>query len=307
MSLRDTLLALCVVIIWGVNFVVIKVGVHSLLPLLLGALRFLLVAFPAIFIFKRPNIAFKGLLIYGLTISFAQFAFLFCAINVGMPAGIASVVLQSQAFFTLLLGTLILHEPLQKNHFIGMLIAIIGLVILAKGATSGSPHDIPLLGMIFTLVAGLSWACGNIVNRAIMQKSDKEPCSMMSLISWGALIPIIPFMLSSWLFEGPEAIKQGLSSLDGQTFGAIIYLAYLATFVGYGLWGTLLGRYETWKVAPFALLVPLFGLSSSAILLNETINLIQFTGLGCIMLGLIVTLFAPRLRQAWREWKQNKK
>ena len=104
MRIKDILLALCVVIIWGVNFVIIKLGVTALPPLLLGALRFVFVAFPAIFLFKRPKIPLKLLLIYGLTISFGQFAFLFCALRVGMPAGIASVILQSQAFFTLLRG-----------------------------------------------------------------------------------------------------------------------------------------------------------------------------------------------------------
>ncbi len=297
MNLRDTLLALCVVIIWGINFVVIKVGVHSLPPLLLGALRFLFVAFPAVFLIKRPKIPFKMLLIYGLTMSFGQFALLFTAISVGMPAGIASVVLQSQVFFTLILGTLILREPLQNTHFIGMSVAIIGLVILAKGAASGSLDDIPLLGMMLTLVAGVSWACGNITNRLIMQNSHKEPINIMSLISWSALIPIIPFFLSSWIFEGEEAITQGIISFDWQIFGAIIYLAYLSTFIGYGLWGTLLGRYETWRVAPFALLVPLFGLSSSALLLGEKINLTQFLGLGFVMIGLIVTLFGKRIIQ----------
>ncbi len=297
MNLRDTLLALCVVIIWGINFVVIKVGVHSLPPLLLGALRFLFVAFPAVFLIKRPKIPFKMLLIYGLTMSFGQFALLFTAISVGMPAGIASVVLQSQVFFTLILGTLILREPLQSTHFIGMSVAIIGLVILAKGVASGSLDDIPLLGMMLTLVAGVSWACGNITNRLIMQNSHKEPINIMSLISWSALIPIIPFFLSSWIFEGKEAITQGIISFDWQIFGAIIYLAYLSTFIGYGLWGTLLGRYETWRVAPFALLVPLFGLSSSALLLGEKINLTQFLGLGFVMIGLIVTLFGKRIIQ----------
>ena len=295
MNLRDTLLALCVVIIWGINFVVIKVGVHSLPPLLLGGLRFLFVAFPAVLFIRRPKIPFKMLLIYGLTMSFGQFALLFSAISVGMPAGIASVVLQSQVFFTLILGTLILREPLQKSHFIGMTVAIIGLVILAKGAASGSLDDIPLFGMILTLAAGISWACGNITNRLIMQNSHIEPINIMSLISWSALIPIIPFFVSSWIFEGQEAITQGMMSFDWQIFAAIIYLAYLSTFIGYGLWGTLLGRYEIWRVAPFALLVPLFGLSSSALLLDEKINLTQLLGLGFVMIGLIVTLFGKRI------------
>ncbi|EDU60883.1 EamA family transporter [Providencia stuartii] len=300
MSFKDILLALCVVIIWGVNFVIIKLGVTALPPLLLGALRFIFVAFPAIFFFKRPKIPFKLLLLYGLTISFGQFAFLFCAIRVGMPAGVTSVILQSQAFFTLLLGAVILKESLQATHFIGMLIAVVGLTILAKGATASGLDDIPLLGLTFTLIAGLSWACGNITNRMIMHNQQEEKCSALSLVSWSALIPIIPFLISSWLFEGEEAIVQGLSDFNWPVFGTIIYLAYLSTFVGYGLWGVLLGRYEAWRVAPFSLLVPVFGLSSSALFLDEHINSIQFAGLILIMFGLIITLFGKKLIQRIR-------
>lgn len=301
MRIKDILLALCVVIIWGVNFVIIKLGVTALPPLLLGALRFVFVAFPAIFLFKRPKIPLKLLLIYGLTISFGQFAFLFCALRVGMPAGIASVILQSQAFFTILLGAVILKESLQPTHFIGMFIAIAGLGILANGATSGGIDDIPLLGLIFILVAGLSWAFGNITNRIIMQHQDEEKCSALSLVSWSALIPIIPFLLSSWIFEGEDAIVQGLAGFDWSVLGVILYLAYLSTFVGYGLWGVLLGRYEAWRVAPFSLLVPVFGLSSSALFLGEHINGIQIAGLILIMLGLITTLFGKKIIQVIRK------
>lgn len=301
MSFKDILLALCIVIIWGINFVIIKLGVTALPPLLLGALRFAFVAFPAIFFFKRPKIPLKLLLLYGLTISFGQFAFLFCAIGVGMPAGITSVILQSQAFFTLLLGAVILKESLHATHFIGMLIAAIGLTILAKGATAGGLDDIPLLGLIFTLIAGLSWACGNITNRIIMQHQGEEKCSVLSLVSWSALIPIIPFFVSSWFFEGKEAIVQGLSGFNWSVFGTIIYLAYLSTFVGYGLWGMLLGRYEAWRVAPFSLLVPVFGLSSSVLFLGEHINGVQIAGLTFIMLGLIMTLFGKKLIQRLRK------
>lgn len=301
MKFKDVLLALCVVIIWGVNFVIIKLGVTALPPLLLGALRFVFVAFPAIFFFRRPRIPFRLLLLYGLTISFGQFAFLFCAIRVGMPAGITSVILQSQAFFTLLLGAVILKEKLQLTHYIGMFIAVIGLTILANGGTNSGLDDIPLLGLTFTLIAGLSWACGNITNRIIMQHEGEEKCSALSLVSWSALIPIIPFFVSSWIFEGEEAILHGLAGFDWSVFGTIIYLAYLSTFVGYGLWGVLLGRYEAWRVAPFSLLVPLFGLSSSVVFLGEQINRVQIAGLTFIMFGLIITLFGRKLIQRVRQ------
>ncbi len=133
-----------------------------------------------------------------------------------------------------------------------------------------------------------------------MKQEGAEKCSALSLVSWSALIPIIPFLISSWVLEGEEAIVEGLSGFNWSVFGVIIYLAYLSTFVGYGLWGVLLGRYEAWRVAPFSLLVPVFGLSSSALFLGEHINGVQVAGLVLIVFGLITTLFGKKIIQQLR-------
>ncbi len=138
MSIKDMLLALCVVVIWGLNFVVIKIGLHDIPPFLLAGLRFLLVALPAIFFVPVPRLPFRWLAAYGITISFGQFAFLFCAIKLGMPAGIASLVLQAQAFFTLLIGALLLGERLKWNQVAGILVAAAGIVLLAESGTASS-------------------------------------------------------------------------------------------------------------------------------------------------------------------------
>ena len=277
------LLALCVVVIWGVNFVVIKVGLHGMPPLLLGALRFILVVFPAIFFVPRPKIPLKGIVIYGLTISFAQFAFLFCAINLGMPSGIASVVLQSQVFFSVLLGALILGEKIKRSQIIGILMAAVGMLVLAKGGMTGSLTDIPLIALLFTLAAGFSWACGNITNRSIMQNAGKT--SIMSLVVWSALVPILPFLLCSWLFEGQAVIESSVMNIGIPTVLALCYIAYLSTHIGY----------ETWRVTPFALLVPVVGLTSGALILGEQISTLQIYGLLLIMLGLLVNVFGGKL------------
>lgn len=293
MKINDILIALLVAVIWGVNFVVIKVGVTGIPPLFLGALRFLFVALPAVFFIPRPKIALSRLVIYGLTICFGQFAFLFSAVKAGMPAGIASVVLQSQVFFTIVLGGLILKESLKISQVIGIIVAVVGLTVLAKGGDSGSLTDIPLMALMMTLAGGFSWACGNICNRIIMKETPD--CNGMSLVAWSALVPIIPFILMSLWMEGADAIVSSISHISLLTVGAIMYLAYLSTFVGYTLWSRLLGRYETWRVTPFALLVPFAGIASSALLLGETITMMQFAGLGFIMTGLILTVFGKRL------------
>lgn len=257
MSRKDGVLALLVVVVWGLNFVVIKVGLHNMPPLMLAGLRFMLVAFPAIFFVARPKVPLNLLLGYGLTISFAQFAFLFCAINFGMPAGLASLVL--------------IEDSLNGQH-------------------------VAMLGFMLTLAAAFSWACGNIFNKKIMSHSTRP--AVMSLVIWSALIPIIPFFVASLILDGSATMIHSLVTIDMTTILSLMYLAFVATIVGYGIWGTLLGRYETWRVAPLSLLVPVVGLASAALLLDERLTGLQFFGAVLIMTGLYINVFGLRWRKA---------
>ncbi len=294
MTRKDSLLALLVVVVWGLNFVVIKLGLHNMPPLMLAGLRFVLVAFPALLVVSRPKIPMRLLLGYGLTISFGQFAFLFCAINFGMPAGLASLVLQAQAFFTIILGACVFGERLQAKQVIGITLAVFGVLVLAQASLNG--QHVALLGFLLTLAAALSWACGNIFNKMIMQLPVRP--SVMSLVVWSALIPIVPFMVASLIFDGPAVMIQSLVNIDLVTVFSLLYLAFVATIIGYGIWGTLLGRYETWRVAPLSLLVPVFGMGSAALLLGETLTLLQLVGAALIMAGLYINIFGVRFRKA---------
>lgn len=289
MRFKDVLLALSVVIIWGINFVIIKVGLHGMPPFLLAGLRFSLVAFPALFFVKPPAVPLKWLLAYGLTISFGQFAFLFLAIKLGMPAGIASLILQAQAFFTMIFAALFLAEKLKWNHIAGMLVAGVGMLLLAKsGSTAQGGQPLPLLPLVLTLGAALSWSLGNITNKVIAQQ---HPTSVMSLVVWSALVPIVPFFACSWLFEGPEAIKQSLEHIATQTVLSLIYLSVFATLYGYAIWANLLKRYETWRIAPLSLLVPVVGLISANLLLGETLSGAQVVSALIIIAGLLLNMF----------------
>lgn len=293
MSRKDGLLALLVVVVWGLNFVVIKVGLHNMPPLMLAGLRFLLVAFPAIFFVARPKIPLSLLLDYGLTISFGQFAFLFSAIKFGMPAGLASLVLQAQAFFTIILGAFAFGERLQGKQRVGIALAIFGVLVLIEASLNG--QHVGMLGFMLTLAAALSWASGNIFNKKIMQHTSRP--AVMSLVVWSALIPVVPFFLASILLDGPTQIIQSLVTIDMTTILSLVYLAFVATIVGYGIWGSLLGRYETWRVAPLSLLVPVVGLASAAVLLDETLTGLQLLGALLIMAGLYINVFGFRLRK----------
>ena len=296
MSRKDGLLALLVVVVWGLNFVVIKVGLHNMPPLMLAGLRFLLVAFPAIFFVARPKIPLSLLLGYGLTISFGQFAFLFSAIKFGMPAGLASLVLQVQAFFTIILGAFVFGERLQGKQLAGISLAVFGVLVLIEGSLNG--QHVALLGFMLTLAAGLSWACGNIFNKLIMQHESRP--GIMSLVVWSALIPIVPFMAASFILDGPQVMLKSLVEIDLTTILSLMYLALVASIIGYGIWGSLLGRYETWRVAPLSLLVPVVGLASAALLLDETLSALQLCGAGLIMAGLYINVFGLRVRRATR-------
>lgn len=281
MSPRDLLLALVVVIAWGVNFVVIKVGLHGVPPMLLGALRFTLAAIPAVFFVKRPQLAWRWLLAYGLTISLGQFAFLFSAMYVGMPAGLASLVLQAQAFFTLIFAAFFLHERFRLPNVAGLLIAAAGLAVI--GMQGG--HAMTLASFLLTLCAACSWALGNIVTKKV-GKVD-----LVGLVVWGSLIPPLPFFALSYAFEGPQRIAAALSGISAMSIFAVVYLAFIATLLGYGLWSRLLSRYPASQVAPFSLLVPIVGLASAAVFLDERLSTAQIAGAVLVMVGLAVNVF----------------
>ncbi|VVD88177.1 EamA family transporter [Pandoraea anhela] len=287
MTPKDLLLALIVVLAWGVNFVVIKVGLHGVPPMLLGALRFLLAAFPAILFVKRPQVPLRWLIAYGTTISFGQFALLFTAMYVGMPAGLASLVLQAQAFFTLGLAAVCLGERFRAQNIVGLLIAATGLAVIGMQGSGA----MTLIGFVLTLCASLSWATGNVVTKKIGN------VDLVGLVVWASLIPPIPFALLSYWFEGPQQIADSLTHISGPSMFAIAYLAFIATLVGYSLWGRLMTRYPASQVAPFSLLVPIIGLASASLLLDETLTIAQIAGAALVMAGLVVNVFGTKIKQ----------
>jgi O-acetylserine/cysteine efflux transporter len=287
MAPKDLLLALVVVVAWGINFVVIKVGLHGVPPMLLGGLRFTLAAVPAVFFVKRPQLPWRWLIAYGATISFGQFAFLFSAMYVGMPAGLASLVLQAQAFFTLIFAGMFLHERFRAPNLVGLFIAACGLAVI--GIQGG--HEMTLAGFVLTLCAAASWAMGNIVTKKV-GKVD-----LVGLVVWGSLIPPLPFFVLSYWFEGPQRITAALSGISALSVFAIVYLAFIATLIGYSLWSRLLSRYPASQVAPFSLLVPIVGLASAWVFLGEQLSEPQILGALLVMAGLAVNVFGGWVMQ----------
>ncbi|MEH6445045.1 MAG: EamA family transporter [Oceanospirillaceae bacterium] len=284
MTLRDSLLAMIIILVWGVNFVVIATGLDGMPPLLMGGLRFLLVAVIGCWFVSWPKMPIGWIIAYALTLSFAQFAFLFFAMSVGMPAGLASLILQSQVLFTLVFAFLILKEQVSATQVIAIIVAGSGLAII--GVNSGNT-SMTAIGFILTLVAASCWAIGNLVTRTISQKGYK---ANVNLVVWSALISCVPFFISAYFIEGPELIKQSLLNMNITSMASLLYLAVMATLVAYSLWSYLLSRYPAGQVAPLTLGVPVVGLASASILLDEQLDSIQITGIIIVMLGLVINM-----------------
>lgn len=291
MPVRDWLAALLVVTAWGVSFVMTKLALTEIPPLLLGGLRFTLVALPALLFVKRPALPLMTIVLYGATIGLGQFAFLFLAIYVGMPAGLTSLVLQAQAFFTIMIAALFMQEPFRRHNRLGLAIAVVGLAVIHQTA---EPGTVPLTGLLLTLLAALFWAMGNIVVK-VAGKTD-----MLSLVVWSALIPPVPFFLLSWLIEGPDLIQFSIQNMSLVGFLSLLYLTLAGTLLGYVLWGWLLNRHPVSTVAPLSLLVPVGGLLSTAVFLDERLVFLQWVGGAVVIVGLAINLFGPRLWQSLR-------
>ena len=284
MPLRDIALALGVVLIWGLNFVAIKWGVDEVSPYLLTALRYIGCALPAVFFIRRPKVGWPLLIAYGMTVGVLQFSFLFTAIRLGMPAGLASLVMQMQVFFTMGLAVLLLGDrptPLQLG---GAAIALVGLGTIGAEHVGGAV----LIPLVLTLVAAFFWAISNIVTK----RAGK--IDMLAFVVWGSLVPPLQMLALSLLFEGPSALAS-LSSISPQAIFSVLFIAYGSTLIGYGAWAVLLGRYPASLVAPFSLLVPVVGFIAAFIFLGEQVTVLEIAGSVLIFVGLLLNVFGPRL------------
>jgi O-acetylserine/cysteine efflux transporter len=290
MPIRDVLLAVLVVVVWGLNFVFIKWGVEEVPPLFLTALRYLCAALPAVFLVRRPQVKPSILVIYGLAIGFAQFGLLFSAIKLGMPAGLASLLMQLQAFFTVVLALFFLGERLTRFQTIGGLVAIAGVAIIATERVELTA----LVPLLMIIIAAFFWGVANIASKKAGQ------IDMLSFVVWGSLVPILPLLALSLVVEGPAAIADSLSNFSGRSIFVVLFNGYVATLLGFGLWSYLLKRYPASLIAPFSLLVPVAGIGSSMLLLGEAITAVEILGSLFIFAGLVYSVMGARLIKRFR-------
>jgi O-acetylserine/cysteine efflux transporter len=297
MTVPDIFTALAVVTIWGVNFVVIKLGLQDLPPILFTALRFLCAALPLALFVKRPDVSFKLLAVFGLFQFAIQFTLLFMGIKLGLPAGLASLVIQLQAFFTIGLAVLMLGERPRAAQLAGALVALGGMAVVALNLEARAT----LIGFALVVLAGLCWAIANIAGKQMGKPqgtgTTPHPVNPLSLMVWASVVATPPLLLASWLVEGPAAWQLALAHFSWNTLWAVLYNAWPNTLLGFGIWSMLMRKYPTATVAPFSLLVPVAGMLSAAIVLGETLQWWKLVAGALVLGGLALNQFGDAL---WR-------
>ena len=290
---RHFVLALLVVAVWGTNFVVIKLGLAHLPPLLFAALRFTFALLPAVFFLPRPAVPWRKLAAYGLLIGVGQFGVLYLAMRGHITPGLASLVVQTQVFFTIGLAMRGSGEVVRPFQWVALLLAAAGIVVIASH-TSGSHTggDTTVAGVLMVLLAALSWAGGNIVSRAAGR------VNMLAYVVWTSAFAVPPLFILSWCFEGSAAIEAGLRQADAVTWAAVLWQSVGNTLFGYAAWGWLLARHPAATITPMALLVPVFGMAASAWWLGESLPAWKLVAAGLVMAGLALNLLWPRWRRA---------
>ncbi|GAA5097361.1 EamA family transporter [Nocardia iowensis] len=276
MTTRDRLLGLTVVLLWGLNFLAIRIGLDHFPPFFFAALRFAVIAVPVLLFIPRPQVRMRWILLYGIGFGILQFAFLFTAMRVGMPTGLASLVLQSSAPFTVLLGTLFLRERIRPLQVAGIAVAMAGMTVIGWDRLEHAT----LAPVLLTLAGGLGWAFGNIGAR---QATTESPgINPLHLMLWTTAIPPLPMFALSAFAEGPttgvHALVESFSSTGWPALAALAYIVVLATIAGTGLWTYLMSRYPAGIVAPFSLLVPVVGIAAAWAFLDETPTPLSLVG-----------------------------
>jgi O-acetylserine/cysteine efflux transporter len=290
MPLKHSALAILVMIIWGANFVVIDEGLADVPPLLFLSLRFVLVALPLVFFVPRPKAGWRAVVAVGTFMSLGQFGLLYVALDLGMPSGLASLILQAHVILTIAIAAIVLHESPSRRQVIGATVGTVGLlvVVVAHGATA------PVVPVLVMLGAALSWATGNVVARSAGVASG------LSLVVWSALVVPIPAFLLSLAINGSDEVGNALTHLSSTAIASTAYTAIGASLIGYGIWNSLLARHPASAVVPFVLLVPVVGILTAWLVQDEVPTALELIG-GAVMLIGVATATITRTRAPTKE------
>ena len=289
MSARHSAVAVLIAVVWGVNFVVIHAGLQHFPPLLFSALRFTFVALPAVFFVGRPRVAWRWVVAVGGSLGVLSFGLLFVAIHEGMPAGLSSLVLQTQVIFTVAFAGVALHEQPRRAQVVGAAIALGGLGLIAVERASSAP----LGPFLLVIAAAAAWGVSNVCTRMA------QPPDGLALMVWASLVAPLPLLGLSLAFEGPREIGDALRGIDLGGLAALAYIVGPSTLFGFAAWSGLLRRYPAASVAPFTLLVPVFGIAAAALALGERPSVAELVGAAAVIAGLLYGLTGSRSQRSY--------
>jgi O-acetylserine/cysteine efflux transporter len=292
LSPRDLALTLAVVAVLGYTFVPIKVALTEVPPFTLAALRFVLAAVPMVLFVRPPAMPWRDVIAYGFAIGVCQFGLLFLGIKLGMPAGLSSVVIQVQVFFTIGLAIVFFGDHLHRHNVVGAAIAAAGMVVLAAYKVASGLTG-TFVGFALVIAAAFAWAAGNIIAK---HGASAHGADMFALTVWSSLVPPLPLAALGFAFEGGSAIVRAVASMSPLAWGCVLVMSYGATLFGFGSWNALLHRYPTALISPFALLIPVSGLASGAFFLGESLAPVQWAGAALVFVGLVYNVYGLRLR-----------
>jgi O-acetylserine/cysteine efflux transporter len=281
------LLALAIVAVWGTNFVVIKLSLGAFPPFLFAALRYIFALLPLVFFVPRPKVPWGNLCIYGLATGVGQFGVMFYAMDGHISPGLASLVIQTQVFFTIGFAMFFAKEGLKIYQAVAVGIAMIGLLIIAVHTDA----DTTFLGLALVLFSGLSWGVANTLSRRA------GSINMLSYVVWASAFSIPPLLMISVIFEGGwQQISTSISSASYGAWAGVLWQSWANTLFGYAAWGWLLSKHPAAVVAPAPLLVPIFGMGASAFFLSEPLPLWKMLAAGLVIIGLLINLFWPSIK-----------
>lgn len=289
MRFRHLATALLTVTIWGSNFVFIQIALGTLSPLWLCTLRFVFAALPAILIVRRPRVPARTLVLYGLTIFAMQFGFLFSGMKAGVPAGLASLVLQVQVFFTMGLGMWLYGERPRPHRWIGALVAFAGIAVVGLHARG----EVSALGVLLLLAGALSWAVGNVT------AARAGAVNPFALVVWGSAVAAPPLAVLALAVEGTAPLAAAAAKLSPSFVASLGYIVYVSTMLAFSLWSSLLRHHAPSTVAPFTLLVPVAGFAGSVLVLGEPLPAWKLGAAALVIAGLALNVFGGRLALAF--------
>ncbi|WP_215362706.1 EamA family transporter [Polynucleobacter sp. JS-JIR-II-50] len=288
------LLALAIVAVWGTNFVVIKLSLAAFPPFLFAALRYTFAFLPLVFFVPRPKTSWVNLCIYGLAVGVGQFGILYFAIDGRISPGLASLVIQTQVFFTIGFAMFFAKERLRTYQMLAVLVAMTGLGIIALHTDATTTF----LGLALVVFTGFSWGVANTVSRRA------GSINMLAYVVWASAFAIPPLFAISFLFEGGWGhMSTSLTSAPVGAWAGVLWQSWGNTIFGYSAWAWLLSKHPAAVVAPAPLLVPIFGMGAAAYFLGESLPLWKILAAGLVIVGLIINLFWPNiqriLQQRW--------